>query len=140
MITFRGWSINDQNLNLTVTSVILPDVTEGLVEQILIFDLILDVYHLAQGLLDLPFAGLSVLPTGKPDQTHDFVDVIDDPLYHYRRLAILHLDEQFGQGGFRLGLFINRVHPLFRLNDLLRQRQQLLEEIEAVEQPLLVSS
>ncbi len=59
-------------------SVILPYISECLVEQILVLDLVLNVNHLAQGLLDFTFPSLSVLPAGKPNQLRILVIPIID--------------------------------------------------------------
>lgn len=60
--------------------IILADIPAGFVEQVLVFDLILNVNHLAKGLLDLTFAGFGVLPARETYQPNYFIDVGDDTL------------------------------------------------------------
>ena len=119
-------------------SVILTDISERLVEEVLVFDLVLHIDHLAEGFLHLTFSGFRVLPTREANMPDDAVDIRDDPLHDHRGLAALDLGEQLGQRRLSLGLLVHGIDLLFGLDDLLGQRQQIFQEVQAVQQSLLV--
>ena len=64
-----------------IDSVVLPNVPERLVEQVLIFDLVLDVDHPAERFLYLALSCLRALPARKTDGADDLVYVRDDSLH-----------------------------------------------------------
>ena len=116
----------------TSRSVILPDVSECLVEEILIFDLVLHGDHLAEGFLHLAFSGIRILLAREANTPDDPIDVGDDPLHDHRGLPIFGFGEQLGQRCLGLVLFVHGIDLLFSLNDLPGQRQQLFQEVQAV--------
>ena len=69
--------------------VILPDVPERLVEQVLIFDLVLHVDYLAKLFPHLAFSGFRVLPAWEADDSDDLIDLGDDPLHDHGCFAVL---------------------------------------------------
>src|SRR5690606_2601329 len=82
--------------------VVLSDVTEGLLEDIVVADLELDVEGLPQSLADLLVAADRGLPPLEADPTDDLVDPIDDVLDDDRGLIALKSVEQLRQGRFAL--------------------------------------
>src|SRR5215208_3474262 len=112
-------------------SVILPDVTKRLIEEILIFDLVLHIDYLAEGFLDLPFSGFRALPTREANEPNNSIDIGDDPLHDHRSLPVLGFGEQLGQRRLRLGLLVHGIYLLLGLDAFLGQRQQLFEKLYA---------
>jgi len=56
---------------------------------------------LPERLLHLALAGRRLLPSRKPHQTHDLVDVGHHALHHHWRPLVAHLLKQFGQRSLR---------------------------------------
>lgn len=64
---------------------------------------------LAKGDPHFTLTGVRVLPSIEPDGADDVVDIINDALHHYGRIAILRLLKQLGERGLALiDIFFNR--------------------------------
>src|SRR5206468_310077 len=84
---------------------------------------------LPERLPNLSFTRVSGLPTIEPDGPNNLIDVINDTLDHYRRIAIARLFEKFGQGSFpAVDIFLLRSFAL-GLHYVFCQRKKLLQEI-----------
>src|SRR5215203_4885244 len=64
-------------------SVILLDVPERFVEQVLIFDPVFHVDHLAKFFADLTFSSYRVLPAWEANDPDDLIDLGDDPVHNH---------------------------------------------------------
>ena len=88
---------------------------------------------LAQRLFDLTLASLCALPTWKPDQAHDLVDVRDHALDHDGRRGGLDFVEQRCQGRFAPILVLFGRDLLLSVQGLIGELQQLLEELHTID-------
>src|SRR5208283_2093893 len=120
-------------------SVILSDIAICLVKKVLVLDLVFNIYHFAQGLLNLTLSGFGGLPAGEPHSLYYLVNIVDDPLYNYGCIFRFNLCKQLGQSCFCLYLFVNRINVLFCLDNLSGKGKQFFQEIQAVEKSLFMS-
>ena len=118
--------------------IILFDVTVGLIEYILVLDLILDPDNAAESLLDFLLACGSALPAIKADDLYDIVDILNDTFDDYRCALIADSVEEFGQSGDTFIYFLNRDNFLFSLYSFLCKIQQELQELDAGNEALLM--
>ena len=66
------------------------------IEYVVVFDLIFDPNDTSQGLFDFFFALGRILPSVKPDEFDDGIDVIDDTRHDNRRFFGFHAVEKLG--------------------------------------------
>jgi hypothetical protein len=92
-------------------SVVLPHIPVRPVKQLLILMQLVFEQGLSERHLDLPLAGVGVLPAVEADVADDLVNVVDDALDHDRRLGVLRLFEQLRQRGFPQRLVRDRTYP-----------------------------
>ena len=93
----------------------------------------------AEFLLHQALALARVLPVGEAHLLHDVVDVGDDALDDDVGVLALGLLEQLGQGFLGPVALLLRVGFLLGLDDLLGQLEDLLQELQAGEEALLVA-
>ena len=92
-----------------------------------------------QCLLHLPFPRVGGLPPVETHRSDDLVDVIDDPSHHDRRLSVPGLVKEFGQRRLAaVNVLLDRCLPL-HLDDVSREIEKLLQELDAEQQALLVT-
>jgi hypothetical protein len=120
-------------------SVILPDISIGFVEEILIRVQLVLQERPPEFFLHQTLALRRVLPVRKANFLHDVVDVRDNAFDDDVRIAVLRFLEELGQRFSGAVALLFRVGVFLGLNDVPGDVKDLFEELQADKEALLVT-
>ena len=82
---------------------------------------------------------MRTLPPLESNMTNDLVNIAHDALHDDGRIFALGFLEQFCEGGLAAIFVLDGIHLAFDRDDVFRQAEQFLQEVDAMQLALLVA-